>query len=123
MFFMRKSFLLILATCSLLAHSAQAQSPDSKTATLFQTIRNGDASALSALVADSKTANDSLDGYSALMASTLNGTIEEMKLLIDRGAHVNYANKNGVSALWLAVPSLEKMTLLLEHGANANQQV
>ena len=63
-------------------------------------------------------ANDSLDGYSALMAAALNGTAEQMKILIDHGAKVNYANSDGITALWPAVPDWDKTKLLLDHGAD-----
>jgi len=74
-------------------------------------------------LANGASANDSLNSYSALMAATLNGTVEQMKILIDHGANINYQTSGGISALWLAVPDWDKTTLLLNHGANVQQRV
>ena len=52
------------------------------------------------------------------MAAALNGTAEEMKILIDHGANPNFQDSNGISALWIAVPDLDKTQLLLDKGAN-----
>lgn len=103
---------------------ASAQSPQTDSARnvqLFQTIRNGDAAALQSLLLSGASPNSQLNGYSALMAAALNGTVEEMKILINKGADVNYFNKDSISALWLAVPDEEKTTLLISNGANVNQ--
>ncbi|HEX4851327.1 MAG TPA: ankyrin repeat domain-containing protein [Puia sp.] len=58
--------------------------------------------------------------YSALMATSLYGTVDQMKILIDRGANVNFLNKDSITALWMAVPDWDKSILLLNHGANPN---
>jgi len=85
---------------------------------LFQTIRTGDADKLQALLKAGASANGILNGYSALMAAALNGNIEEMKVLIDHGANVNYYNKDSITALWMAVPDYNKTTLLISKGIN-----
>ena len=56
------------------------------------------------------------------MAATLNGSIDEMKILIDHGANINYINKDSVNALWLAVPDWDKTKLLVNHGADVHQR-
>ena len=86
---------------------------------LFRAIRSGDSVLVERLLASGADANDSLEGFSALMAATLNGTPGEMKLLIDRGARVNYANGDGITALWLALPDRVRTGILLDHGATA----
>ena len=53
------------------------------------------------------------------MDATLAGTPEEMRVLIDHGAHVNYANSDGITALWLALPDPIRAGILLDHGAQA----
>jgi len=87
---------------------------------LFQTIRNGDTKKLESLLSKGADANAVSDDYSALMAATLNGNIDAMKLLIKHGASVNYYNKDSISSIWLAVPDYNKVTLLVQHGADVN---
>jgi uncharacterized protein len=87
---------------------------------LFQTIRSGNATKLEELLNKGVPANSLLNGYSALMAAALNGTLDEMKLLIDHGAAVNYYNKDSISAIWLGIPDMEKTKLLISKGADVN---
>src|ERR1700750_2078016 len=79
---------LIMATllCFIsLKSSAQLQSQTSspKAIELFEVIRTGDAGKLEQLLAKGTSANDSLNGYTALMAATLNASVKQMKILID----------------------------------------
>jgi ankyrin repeat protein len=85
---------------------------------LFETIRSGSSEALGALLAKGADANDTLEGCSALMAAALNGSVEQMKLLIAHGAMVNYMDPDGLTALWYSVPDWDKTVLLLDHGAD-----
>ena len=94
-----------------------------ETRELFLSIRSGSTERLTKELSKGTNVNESLDGYSALMAASLSGTLAQMKMLIDRGANVNYEGRDGITALWLAVPDLEKATLLLNHGADANHAV
>jgi ankyrin repeat protein len=64
--------------------------------------------------------NATADGQSALMAATLFGSPDEMRLLLDKGAKPNYADPDSLTALWLAVPDSAKTALLLDHGADPN---
>jgi ankyrin repeat protein len=57
------------------------------------------------------------------MASALNGSAEQMKILIEHGANVNHQNESGITALWLAVPDRNKTLLLLDHDADVSQQI
>lgn len=98
-----------------------AQTPSSPA--LFKAIRSGDSAALNQQLAAGANPNDSLDGYSALMACTLCGTAQQMRLLIDHGANINYENGQHLTALWLAVPDRQKTALLLDHGADPNHPV
>jgi ankyrin repeat protein len=93
-----------------------ATAPDSKI--LFETIRSGSSAALQALLDKGADANDTLDGYSALMAAALSGSVDQMRLLIAHGAKVNAMNADGLTALWYSVPDWDKTTLLLDHGAD-----
>ncbi|MEO5685048.1 MAG: ankyrin repeat domain-containing protein [Chitinophagaceae bacterium] len=88
---------------------------------LFQTIRSGDVTKLQALLKQGASSNAKLNGYSAVMAAALNGTVEEMKILLDNGADPNYFNQDSISAIWLAVPDYAKTSLLINAGANVQQ--
>ncbi len=90
---------------------------------LFDAIRSGSSELVQKKVVGGANVNDTLDGYSALMAATLNGTPEQMKILIVHGADVNFADRDGVTALWLAIPDHDKVTLLLSHGADVQHTV
>ncbi len=98
-----------------------AQQP--ATLRLFQSIRSGNTTALEKELSTGANPNDSLDGYSALMAATLTGSVEQMSLLIQHGADVNYQNPSHLTALWLAVPDGKKTILLLDNGADVNHPV
>ena len=95
----------------------------SRTAALFRVIRSGSTDGLKDLLSKGADPNDSLNGYSVLMAAALTGTPEQMKILIAHGANVNYCNARHVSALWLAAPDREKTSLLLDHGADVQHQI
>ncbi len=118
---------LIIILLHLFPHKLHAQQRDTpisaKTDALFRAIRSGKTDELERQLANGADANDTLDSYSALMAATLNGSVEQMKILIDHGAHVNYFSEQGISALWLAVPDWDKTMLLLDHGADVNHKI
>ena len=113
------SSLFLFVLCS---HNSLAQpvspSDSIKNLKLFQVIRTGDTMALKKALAEGASPNAVLQGYSALMAAALNGSSEEMIILIAAGAQVNYINADSVTALWLAVPDYKKTVLLLDAGAN-----
>jgi len=118
-----KKFLLAAATAfQIFSFNAFAQTsssvPDAKTNAFFQSIRSGNTDELIKQLANGANANDTLNGYSALMAAAVSGSVEQMKILIEKGAVVNYANKDSITALWLAVPDWDKTKLLIDHGAN-----
>ena len=49
------------------------------------------------------------------------GSVAEVKALLDRGFNANSTTRSGgLTALMLATPDVGKMTLLIEHGANAD---
>jgi len=94
-----------------------------KTGALFQAIRSGSTEQLQQQLSNGADANDSLDSYSALMTATLCGSLEQMKILIEQGANVNYHSPDGSTSLWLAVPDWDKTKLLLDNGADANHKI
>lgn len=128
---MQKLLPFLLLIC--LRSAAQTLIPPAPTATpsaqpaaspaLFKAIRSGDSAALNQQLVAGANPNDSLDGYSALMAATLCGSATQMRQLIDHGANVNYENAQHLTAIWLAVPDRQKSSLLLDHGADPNHPV
>jgi ankyrin repeat protein len=113
--------ILLILTQHLSAQTpATAQAPPSG---LFASIRSGSSAAVQQQLSAGASPNDTLDGYSALMAATLCGTAQQMQLLIDHGANVNYENAQHITALWLAVPDRQKTALLLDHAADPNHPV
>jgi len=112
----------ILSLTSLLI-SLQLAAQQPATIRLFEAIRSGKTAALEQQLSTGADANDSLNGYSALMAATLDGSSDQMSLLILHGANVNYENPLHITALWLAVPDKEKTMILLDHGADASHPV
>jgi ankyrin repeat protein len=106
---------IILATSGIL----NAQQPDS--ASLFQAIRKGDASAVSRLLRQQVNPNaEDADGTPALMAATLYAGADSVRALLDHHADANKTNRSGTTALMWAVPDLEKVKLLVAHGADVN---
>ncbi|MES1214439.1 MAG: ankyrin repeat domain-containing protein, partial [Bacteroidota bacterium] len=120
------SFLVILVL-GFYSQNIFAQQPaagvSTRTKELFQAIRSGSTSELQQQLAKGASVNDSLNGYSALMAATLTGSVEQMKLLIEHGADVNYMAKDSTTALWIAMPDWDKTNLLLDHGADLQHRI
>ncbi len=103
--------------------NSTASSGISTNKALFDAIRSGSSDALKNALANGADANDSMMGYSALMAAALNGTTDQMMMLIDHSARINDTTRGGINALWLALPDMDKMTLLLNHGADLNHKI
>jgi uncharacterized protein len=119
---MIKQLLGGLVLTVLFFNNSSAQSSSSsdsiKNAALFQIIRTGNTEELEKSLANGANPNAVLEGYSALMAAALNGSSEEMKILLGHGADLKYMNEDSITALWLAVPDHDKTSLLLNAGAN-----
>ena len=88
---------------------------------LFQAIQKADAAAMKRLLAAgvSPNARDA-EGTPALMAATLYGGAEGLKVLLEHGADPNGANRAGATPLMWAIPNLAKVKLLVAHGAEVN---
>lgn len=59
-------------------------------------------------------------GITPLMYAAEAGSVESMRILIERGADVNAQNAYGSTALMWSVSDAAKVRLLLEHGADVN---
>jgi ankyrin repeat protein len=115
--------LMSFIICFNLLAQQPAMPVSDKTAALFQAIRSGSTEQLQRQLSNGADANDSLNSYSALMAATLYGSLEQMKILIAHEAHLNYQSSDGTTALWLAVPDWDKTKLLLDNGADVNHKI
>src|SRR5664279_166801 len=125
----RNAGLLFLLAAQFICTTASSQSNLTSSATrgtnklLFDAIRSGSSDELQNALSNDSDANDSIMGYSALMATTLSGTLDQMTILINHGARVNDTTGSGINALWLALPDMDKMILLLNHGADINHKI
>ncbi|CAL9682810.1 unnamed protein product [Knipowitschia caucasica] len=63
------------------------------------------------------------DDGAVFLAACSSGDTEEVLRLLDRGADINYANVDGLTALHQACidDNVDMVTFLVEHGANINQ--
>ena len=114
---MRSLRLLLLV---LLSAVVSAQTDTSRDA-LFAAIRRGSVADVDRLLKAGASPNIvDADGTPALMAATLFGDTALVKLLLERGADPNRTGAGGTTALMWAVPNVEKVRVLLEHGANVN---
>ena len=89
--------------------------------TLVETLRRGDTAALRTEIqngADVESADEY--GNSLLMHAAVYGTAADMEFLLARGANPNASNKKGHTPLMRSIPSLAKIKLLVDHGAQIN---
>lgn len=122
-YFQKTIFLVFAGFFSLICFSQPKQNVSAKTLALFNAIRSGSTEQLQQQLANGADPNDTLNSYSALMAAALNGSVDQMKILIDHGANVNYQAIDTTTALWLAVPDWDKTKLLLDHHADPNHTI
>jgi len=115
--------LLLIMTIQIARPQPSSTPVSQKTKDLFTAIRSGSSVELEKQLTNGADVNDSLYGLSALMGATLSGSADQMKILIDRGANVNFVSQSGMSALWLASQDLNKIKLLIDHGADVNHHV
>jgi ankyrin repeat protein len=102
---------------AMLAVAAMAQDPEK----FYSAIRENNLTQLKALL-DQKGSVDITDNreITPLMYTAEIGSVEAMRLLIDRGADVNAQNAFGSTALMWSVSDPAKVRLLLDHGAQVN---
>jgi ankyrin repeat protein len=113
-----KGLRLLLLLALGVAVSAQT---DTSRDGLFAAIRRGSLADTARLLEAGASANlVDVDGTPALMAATLFGGPDLVKLLLDRGADPNRPGAGGTTALMWAVPDVEKARLLLARGASVD---
>jgi ankyrin repeat protein len=106
----------------MLAVAALAQDPES----FYSAIRDNNLTQLKALL-DQKATDQKAGvavgdnrGITPLMYAAEVGSVDAMRLLLDRGADVNAQNAFGSTALMWSVSDAAKVRLLLDHGAQVN---
>lgn len=115
-------FLFLAGAVTLCAVSLSTQSSDTRRS-LIQAIQSGDTALVSRLLDGgiSPTVKDD-DGVPPLMLATLFADAACVELLLKRGADPNQTDTAGATALMWAVPDIQKVRVLLEHGANVNSK-
>lgn len=104
-----------------LADEPAATDDDRKAQALFAALRAGDAKAVETLSADKSLLHvKDREGSTPLMRAALYADADMLRLLIDRGADVNAANRAGVTALMWAAGDPKKVAVLTEHGAKVD---
>ena len=113
---MRKACVL-----AMIAVAAMAQQPENAPEKFYSAIRENNLTQLKALLEQKGSANVADDrGITPLMYAAEIGSLDAMRLLIDRGADVNAQNAFGSTALMWSVSDPAKVRLLLDHGAQVN---
>src|SRR5690349_2198908 len=106
-----------LAVVAMVAMGAMAQEPEK----FYSAIRENNLTQLKMLLDQKAGANVGDNrGITPLMYAAEVGSVDAMRLLIDRGADVNAQNAFGSTALMWSAADPAKVRLLLEHGADAN---
>ncbi len=108
-----------------IALAAMAQNTEQAPDRLNAAIRENNIAQLKALLdgeSGGKTGANLADrhGITPLMMAAEIGSLDAMRVLIDRGADVNAQNDFGSTALMWSVSDPAKVRLLLEHGAQVN---
>ncbi len=113
---MRKACVL-----AMIAVAAMAQQPEKDAEKFYSAIRENNLTELKAMLDQKGNANIADDrGITPLMYAAEIGSLDAMRLLIDRGADVNAQNAFGSTVLMWSVSDPAKVRLLLDHGAQVN---
>ncbi len=111
----------MFATAAMITVGAMAQTPDRVPERFYSAIRDNNLTQLKVLL-DQKASADAADNHeiTPLMYAAEIGSIDAMRLLLDRGADVNVQNAFGSTALMWSVTDAAKVRLLLDRGAQVN---
>ena len=120
---MNKKFASCAACLAVIVAVATAQTPPPALSDQFYAaIRTNDNAQIETLLRNGAAVDvsDRRGGATPLMNAAAFGSIETMKLLIDKGADVNARSAAGATALMWAVTDLAKVRLLIDRGADVN---
>ncbi len=111
---------LRLALFAALLGVAQAPEPIPNES-LFRAIQRADSAEVDRLLQSGVSPNAvNAGGDPALMVATLFADVESMEVLLRYGADPRQANGVGSTPLMWAIPNLDKVRLLIDHGADVN---
>src|ERR1043166_5243080 len=115
---------LILCCASLLLFvPSLAAATDNQSDSFYSAIRANDLPRPGAMLEQGAGVNVADErGLTPLMYAAYAGSADAMRLLIDKGAHVNAQNAFGSTALMWSVTDLKKVRLLTEHGADVRSE-
>jgi ankyrin repeat protein len=87
---------------------------------MYDAIRRGDVVAMRALLEGGVDVNliERRGGATPLFHAAAVGSVDSMRLLLDKGAKVNATTYGGMTALMVAVHDLDKVRLLVDRGAD-----
>jgi ankyrin repeat protein len=116
--FLKTGVFLCFAT-AIIGLSAQTPTPGPAEA-FYAAIRSGDSAQVAALIQKGSDVNvkERRGGATPLMHAAAIGSLDTMRLLLDKGADVNARNAAGATALMWAVTDLSKVRLLVDRGAD-----
>jgi ankyrin repeat protein len=115
----RITVLLAILAVATLGAQQPASTPQDK---MYAALRSGDTAAVSRLLEDGADVNmkDRRGGATPLMNAAAFGSIETMRLLIEKGADVNARSAGNATALMWAATDPAKIALLVDKGADVN---
>jgi ankyrin repeat protein len=104
-----------------LAPLSRSAPEDQRAGALFAAIRSGKTPVVAAMLENAAHVGvTDMHGSTPLMHAVLLADVGMMRLLIERGADVNAANHDGITALMWAAGAADKVRLLLENGAKVD---
>jgi ankyrin repeat protein len=113
--------LVCAALCVACIATGAATGADDSYDKLYSAIRANGLGHIKALLDEGVSASaEGPDGITPLMVAAEIGSLDAMKMLIDRHADLNGKNAYGSTALMLSVTDPKKVRLLLDHGADVN---
>jgi ankyrin repeat protein len=120
---MNKMFASCAACLAVIVAVASAQTPPAAVSDQFYAaIRSNDNTQVETLLRNGAAVEvrDRRGGATPLMHAAAFGSIETMRLLLDKGADVNARSTAGATALMWAATDLSKVRLLIDRGADVN---
>ena len=120
---MRTGIARVIVGIAVAAVTLGAQTPPpSVSEQFYAAIRGGDHARVAVLAMNAADVNVSerRGGATPLLHAAAFGSLETMRLLIDKGADVNARSAAGATALMWAATDLAKVRLLIERGADVN---